>query len=82
VPYNKYLFSFSDHVKRVNKVVYHPNNVCVASCSSDMKVNLYDLRTNHVIQHYEGHEDGVLSLAFSPSGKYMISGSRDGAIKI
>jgi len=82
VPYNKFLFDFKEHTKPINKVLYHPNNVCIASCSSDMTVNIYDLRTNHVVQHYQNNQEGVLSMAFSNTGRYLLAGCRDGAIQI
>ncbi len=45
-------------------------------------VILVDVTTGSLVRTLRGHEDGVLSVAFCPDGKYLASGSRDRTIRI
>ena len=54
----------------------------MASCSHDTKIKLYDLRSQNVIQIYEGHSGPVKSIDFHPASAYLISSSDDGTTKI
>lgn len=45
-------------------------------------VVLYDARTLVEVKRFEGHEDKVTSLAFSPDGKRLLSSSYDGTIRL
>jgi WD40 repeat protein len=47
---------------------------------SDGEVVLWDAATGAVIQHFKGHPGFVSSLAFSPDGQYLVSGSSLGDI--
>ena len=55
---------------------------CLASCSHDKKIKLYDLRSQDVIQVYEGHKGPVKTIDFHPNSSYLISSSDDGTTKI
>ena len=37
---------------------------------------------NKLIKTLEGHSDGVLSVSFSPCGKFLASGSEDNTVKL
>jgi len=45
-------------------------------------VKLWDLTTGRELHTLTGHEDAVTSLAFSPDGRWLVSGSWDKTIKI
>ncbi|HFC46726.1 MAG TPA: hypothetical protein ENJ63_02465 [Dissulfuribacter thermophilus] len=45
-------------------------------------IRLHDLKSGKVLQVLKGHEDAVSSLAFSPDGKYLASGSGDNTVII
>lgn len=66
----------------VNGVVFHPNGTCMASCSTDSKIKVFDLRANRLIQHYEAHTDAVTSISMHPSGNFLMSASNDGTVKV
>jgi WD40 repeat protein len=54
----------------------------MATCSHDTKIKLYDLRSQNVVQTYEGHKGPVKSIDFHPNSHYLISSSDDGTTKI
>jgi WD40 repeat protein len=45
-------------------------------------VTLWDLDTGEVVANLEGHPSSIYSVAFSPDGKRLASGSWDGTIKL
>jgi glucose repression regulatory protein TUP1 len=55
---------------------------CVATGSLDKMVRIWDLRTGRLLERFEGHQDSVYSVAFSPDGRSVVSGSLDRTLKI
>jgi hypothetical protein len=43
---------------------------------------LWDLQTGRMLRRFAGHQDAVTSLAFAPKGRYVLSGSLDGTIRL
>ncbi len=43
---------------------------------------MWDIKTGKLIEKLESHKDSVYSVAFSPDGKYLVSGSLDKTLKI
>jgi WD40 repeat protein len=43
----------------------------------DNSVRLWDIEKGLELNRFEGHEDAVVSIAFSPDGRYLLSGSID-----
>jgi len=48
----------------------------------DKLVRLYDIFTGQLLYTFQGHKDSVYSVAFSPSGTSIISGSLDMTVKV
>jgi WD40 repeat protein len=48
----------------------------------DTKVRLWDVAKGVVLQMLEGHSDVVMSVAFSPNGKQVVSGSWDRTVQL
>jgi WD40 repeat protein len=54
----------------------------VLSGSSDKTVKLWDAATGALLRTFEGHSDGVTSVAFSAYGRRVVSTSRDDTMRI
>ena len=53
----------------------------IASGGDDKTIRLWNLE-GHLLQTFEGHEDWVNSVVFSPDGSMIASGSDDKTIKL
>ena len=45
----------------------------LASCSADMSVKLWDFNTYECLKTLHGHDHNVSSVAFLPTGDYVVS---------
>jgi WD40 repeat protein len=75
--YRSYYESFV--VSSENQRIVTVNN------DSNMKlytINIWDIKTGEQILSLYGHTDSILTLAISPDGKYVVSGSQDKTIKV
>jgi general transcriptional corepressor TUP1 len=50
--------------------------------SLDEMVRVWDLRTGHLLEQFQGHANSVYSVAFSPDGLSIVSGSLDRTLRI
>ncbi len=68
----------------VNAVAFTPNNQMFASAivDDDNTLGLWDLQTGKLLQIFTGYSNWVSSLAFTPNGQTLVSGSWDGTITI
>ncbi len=68
----------------VGPVAYNPAKdiIAVGSLSYQAVISVVDVRTMNEILVLEGHQNGVLSLGFSPLGDRLVSGGTDGLIRV
>ena len=66
---------------RINELAYSPDGTRLAVASS-IGIWLYDTATGREIALLTGHTDEVRSVAFSPDGSTIASGSRDATIRL
>ncbi|KIM86312.1 hypothetical protein PILCRDRAFT_39554, partial [Piloderma croceum F 1598] len=57
------------------------NGQLVAAASLDGVVRIWDVATGGLLECLRGHRDSVYSIAFTPDGKGLISGSLDKTLK-
>jgi general transcriptional corepressor TUP1 len=65
----------------VYSVAVSPDGCLIAVGYSDNIVRLWDLRTRQPVERLVGHIVRVSSVAFTPDGKGLVSGSVDGTLK-
>ena len=66
----------------INMIAISPNNRTVATANKEGTIMLFDLVTGRKITTLQGHQGWVLSLDFSPDGKYLYSGAEDKIVKV
>ena len=61
-------------------VAFSPDRTMFATSAQGSLVRLYDMSTGDIIATFEGHNNTVTSVLFTPDGRFLASGSDDGAI--
>lgn len=76
--------TFKGHTDVVQDIAFDsPHGKLLCSCSADMSIRLWDFQETYTcIRTLQGHDHNVSSVAFTPSGDFIISSSRDKTIKI
>jgi WD40 repeat protein len=72
------------HIREVYAVAFSPDDESrwIASGGEDSKVKIWDSQSGELVHTFHGHTGLVSSLAFSPDGKRLYSGSRDTTVKV
>ena len=50
----------------MNQVGFHRDQQCLASCSADKTLKLWDIRSHQLIQHYPAHTSAVTGMSMHP----------------
>nr|ACL54426.1 unknown [Zea mays] len=68
--------------KSVTKIAFHRPNGLLATVAGDMVLILFDTVSMKMVRRFEGHTDRITDLCFSEDGKWLISSSMDGTLRI
>lgn len=88
---NQALFTFSEHKKEVYTIKWSPTGpgtknpdipLMLATASYDHTVKLWNATTGECIRTFNMHTEPVYSVAFSPDGKHIASGSFDKRVRV
>jgi WD40 repeat protein len=70
-----------EHGARVYVVAFSSDSRHIVS-GSDKTMKLWETTSGCLVRTFEGHEKQVNSVAFSPDGQYIVSGSQDKTMKL
>jgi WD40 repeat protein len=70
------------HGKAVLKLIAHPKQPLLATCSADATVKVWNADSGAAVASLGGYTDQVFAIAFSPDGELLASGSYNGEVKI
>jgi len=66
---------------QVQGIHYNEVFASTARSSLDTVVHIWDIATGTLLNHLRGHDDSVYSVAFTPDGKGLVSGSLHNTLK-
>jgi hypothetical protein len=78
----KQIRNFGGHGKAIFKVLQHPTQPLLITCSADATVRVWNEDSGSQVRVLGGHTDWVYSLALSPDGNLIAAGAYNGAIKV
>jgi WD40 repeat protein len=70
------------HGRAVLKLVPHPKQPLLVTCSADNTVRIWNADNGAAVRALSGHTDQVFAVAVSPDGSLIASGSFNGEVKI
>ena len=90
-PLGTTLVNYRGHSGAVTDLVWLPDDIRIASCSTDTTVQVWDAASGNTLLTYRGHSGTVWTVACSPDGKHIASaggelnvnrGSHDHAVQV
>ena len=71
------------HSKKINSFAIHPTkDAFLASASEDGSIRFWDIRKGEGLRSVLKHDHPVMTLAYTSSGKELVSGTRNGEIYV
>jgi WD40 repeat protein len=74
--------ALAGHSKAIFRVLYHPRQPLVLTCSADSSVRVWNADKGQAVRTLTGNTDWTYALAVSPEGNQVASGSWNGEIRI
>ncbi|KAJ4810553.1 Transducin family protein / WD-40 repeat family protein [Rhynchospora pubera] len=71
-----------DVEQSTTKIVFHRPNGLLAIVADDMVIRVYDVVGQRMVRKFEGHTDRITDACFSEDGKWLLSSSMDGTLRI
>ncbi len=78
----KQIRAAAGHAKAIFRVLYHPKQPLIVTCSADGTVRIWNADNGQQLRELTGHSDWVFALALSPDGNLLASGSWNGEVKV
>ncbi|XP_024982989.1 U3 small nucleolar RNA-associated protein 21 homolog [Cynara cardunculus var. scolymus] len=66
----------------VVKIIYHRSNGLLATVTDDLIIRMFDVVALKMVRKFEGHTDRITDICFSEDGKWLLSSSMDGTLRI
>ncbi|PON81318.1 Guanine nucleotide-binding protein, beta subunit [Trema orientale] len=66
----------------VVKIVFNRLNGLLATVADDLVIRLFDVVALRMVRKFEGHTDRITDMCFSEDGKWLLSSSMDGTLRI
>ncbi len=70
------------HGRTIFKVVLHPKQPLLLTCSADQTVRIWKADNGAAVRTLGGHSDWVFALAVSPNGAQIASGAFNGEVRL
>lgn len=67
---------------KVVKIIYHRSNGLLATVTDDLMIRMFDVVALKMVRKFEGHTDRITDICFSEDGKWLMSSSMDGSLRI
>jgi WD40 repeat protein/mono/diheme cytochrome c family protein len=78
----KQVRAFGGHGGPVFKVVLHPKQPLLVTCSADKTVRIWNADSGAAVRTLSGHNDYVYAVAISPDGALIASGGFGGEVRV
>ncbi|XP_076926434.1 uncharacterized protein LOC143589601 [Bidens hawaiensis] len=66
----------------VVKIIYNHSNGLLATVTDDLIIRIFDIVALKLVRKFEGHTDRITDICFSEDGKWLMSSSMDGTLRI
>ncbi|XP_076941049.1 uncharacterized protein LOC143610452 [Bidens hawaiensis] len=66
----------------VVKIIYNRSNGLLATVTDDLIIRIFDIVALKLVRKFEGHTDRITDICFSEDGKWLMSSSMDGTLRI
>ena len=66
----------------VDNYRFHPEGNAISAGFSNNAVEIWDVRSDRVVQHYKAHTKPITSVSFHPKGNFLLSSSKDSTLKV